>query len=258
MCDVCSQIPCIQMCCPHGEVFLTDPEDPERNKKCIQKENRYSPTIHDHTGEAISSWNRNEHYLLVAPKEGRFECPVEQMPACTKHFAGQIVPLNWLADPTNFKIFIDGSLNGTANAYDEDYEIIENKTFEVQYKPHEFCVVKTEVESEDISTVNLEFQLFVCKKPDGSQDADDNCEARMITVQATTLTISIVFLLITLIIYLVEPSLKKQYVGSRITIATIVNMAATFIIIVHIHLSKDPCLLHLGEHTGSTGKSKLL
>ena len=262
MCDACSQIPCIQMCCPHGEALLnTDPEDPFQKSSLKQEtEKSYDVRFHDNKGEAVTSWKRNEHYLLVAPKEGTFKCPVEQMPTGSKHFGGKFALMEYFVDPADFKIVIDGSLKGMVMMFDEN----ENETteIEVQYKPQEFCVVQADVESEDNST-NLDFQLFVCKFPSGSAngsasgilytDTDDDCERRMITVKSSTLIISIVFLLMTLIIYLIEPSLKKQYLFSRITISLIVNLTAAFIIIVHVELSKD---LHLGEHKGTIGKYK--
>ena len=195
--------------------------------------------FHDHAGEAVTSWKRNEHYLLVAPKEGQFVCPVDQMPAGSQHFNGRIAPLMMFGDPASFKIVIDGSLKGTT----------------MMYNPQEFCVVQTEGVPEDNST-NLEFQLFACKFPSKSQDPDVNCEARMIKVQSSTLIISIVFLLITLIIYLIEPSLQKQYLFNMITRFLIVNMTATFIIIVYVQQSKDPDTLYLNLHTGTDGKSK--
>ena len=212
--------------------------------------------FHDHAGEAVTSWKRNEHYLLVAPKEGQFVCPVDQMPAGSQHFNGRIAPLMMFGDPASFKIVIDGSLKGTTMMVEENENgTAEEKIVEVQYNPQEFCVVQTEGVPEDNST-NLEFQLFACKFPSKSQDPDVNCEARMIKVQSSTLIISIVFLLITLIIYLIEPSLKKQYLFNMITIFLIVNMTATFIIIVYVQQSKDPDTLYLNLHTGTDGKSK--
>ena len=111
--------------------------------------------FHDHAGEAVTSWKRNEHYLLVAPKEGQFVCPVDQMPAGSEHFEGSFAPLlEMLGDTASFKIVIDGSLKGTT----------------MMYNPQEFCVVQTDVVSESNST-NLEFQLFICKIPSSkSQD----------------------------------------------------------------------------------------
>ena len=66
----------------------------------------------------------------------------------------------------------------------------ENETteVEVQYKPQEFCVVEADVESEDKST-NLDFQLFVCKFPNGSATVNYDCERRMITVKSSTLKV---------------------------------------------------------------------
>ena len=143
------------------------------------------------------------------------------------------------------------------NKYDENYTIIgEEKFLEVQYKPHEFCVEESELESEDSST-KFDFQLFVCKYPDGSyKDRHADCEALMIKLHSSTLIISIVFLIITLIIYLIEPSLKKQYLSSRITIAIIVNMTAAFIVTVHIKLMKDSEHLDMNQHLETPGKSK--
>ena len=114
MCDACSQVPCIQMCCPHGEALLSvDPRDPYQ-KSCTKNKNRYRAMFHDHAGEAVTSWKRNEHYLLVAPKEGKFRCPVQQMPAGSEHFEGSFAPLlEMLGDTASFKIVIDGSLKGT-------------------------------------------------------------------------------------------------------------------------------------------------
>ena len=156
MCDACSQVPCIQMCCPHGEAFVnTDPDDPyQKSCKKNEGENRYNATFHDKKGEAVTDLKRNEHYLLVAPKEGKFRCPVQQMPAGSEHFEGSFAPLSSFGDPTSFKIVIDGSLKGTT----------------MMYNPQEFCVVQTDVVSENNST-NLEFQLFICKSPSSkSQD----------------------------------------------------------------------------------------
>ena len=271
MCDACSQVPCIQMCCPHGEAFVnTDPNDPfQKECKKNEGENRYDATFHDNKGEVITSWKRNEHYLFVAPKEGTFECPVEQMPAGSEHFEGKFAAMEHFANPEDFKIFMDGSLKGRMMMSDENED---ETAVDVQFKSQEFCVVQTDVESEDNST-KLDFQLFICKFPSGTvvngseigsrigfgfgnDHTDIQCEARMIKVQSSTLIISIVFLMITLIIYMIEPSLQKQYLFSRITISLIVNLTVAFIIIVYIQLSKDPDTLYLNKQGGTLGKYK--
>ena len=56
----------------------------------------------------------------------------------------------------------------------------------------------------------------------------------------------------TLIIYMIEPSLQKQYLFCRITVALILNLTAAFIIVVLVELSKDPDKLHLGGNDGTT------
>ena len=167
MCDACSEIPCIQMCCPHGEAFFQDPnpenpEDPENEfrKICIKNEGIYEPTFHDHTGEPITSWNRNDHYLLVAPKKGKFICPVELM-SNEAHYHGTFSPIGLLADPDDFKIFMDGNLNGTV--YGDPNKTV--KINDAQFKPHEFCVEKTEVLSgEFLNLSSIEFHLHLCKE----------------------------------------------------------------------------------------------
>ena len=227
--------------------------DSER-KSCRKNEakNRYKPRFHDRTGEPVTSSKRNEHYLLVAPKEGTFKCPVEQMLTGSQHFGGKFALMEYFADPADFKIVMDGSLKGKVMMIDEnDNETAEGKIVDVQYKPQEFCVVKTEVESEENST-NLEFQTFVCKFPSETKTSDEKCEALMIKVKSSTLIISIVFLLLTLIIYMIEPSLQKQYLFCRITVALILNLTAAFIIVVLVELSKDPDKLHLGGNDGTT------
>ena len=259
MCDVCSQIPCIQMCCPHGEAFISpDPQEPEQ-KECKRPgiQQRYSPIFHDESESEITGRIGKEDYRLIAPKEGQFECPERS----TKIDFESIQPLSFFADHTGFKTYTDGSLRGIMiDEYDE------NATEHVvQYKSQEFCVVQTDLdpESEDfLSPDKLEFQLYVCKNPAGmapmTSDGHIDCEAKMIPVQSSTLMISIVFLLITLIIYLIEPSLKKRNLLCKITISLIVNMTATFIAIVYGHLSKESEFGKLTKgHLGTRGKKIL-
>ena len=214
---------------------------------------RYSPIFHDESESEITGRIGKEDYRLIAPKEGQFECPERS----TKIDFESIQPLSFFADHTGFKTYTDGSLRGIMiDEYDE------NATEHVvQYKSQEFCVVQTDLdpESEDfLSPDKLEFQLYVCKNPAGmapmTSDGHIDCEAKMIPVQSSTLMISIVFLLITLIIYLIEPSLKKRNLFSKITISLIVNMTATFITIVYGHLSKDIENLTVGLHKGTRGK----
>ena len=200
MCDVCSQIPCIQMCCPHGEAFISpDPQNPEQ-KECKRQgiQQRYSPIFHDESESEITGRIGKEDYRLIAPKEGQFECPERS----TKIDFESIQPLSFFADHTGFKTYTDGSLRGIMiDEYDE------NATEHVvQYKSQEFCVVQTDLdpESEDFlspknNSDKLEFQLFVCKNPVGRRQMAVS-EATMIPVHTSTLMISIVFLLITLFI----------------------------------------------------------
>ena len=255
MCDVCSQIPCIQMCCPHGEAFISPDQQNPMQKECKRPgiQQRYSPIFHDESESEITSRIGKEDYRLIAPKEGQFECPESD-------FGKSFQPLLYFADHTGFKTYTDGSLRGIViDGYDE------NATEHVvQYKSQQFCVVQTDLdlESEDFGISDkLEFQLYVCKNPAGMApmtiDGHINCEATMIPVQSSTLMISIVFLLITLIIYLIEPSLKKRNLFSKITISLIVNMTATFITIVYGHLSKDIENLTIGLHKGTRGKKIL-
>ena len=213
---------------------------------------RYSPIFHDESESEITSRIGKEDYRLIAPKEGQFECPESD-------FGKSFQPLLYFADHTGFKTYTDGSLRGIViDEYDE------NATEHVvQYKSQEFCVVQTDLdpESEDFlspknNSYKLEFQLFVCKNPVGRRQMAVG-EATMIPVHSSTLMISIVFLLITLIIYLIEPSLKKRNLFSKITISLIVNMTATFITIVYGHLSKDIENLTIGLHKGTRGKKIL-
>ena len=98
---------------------------------------------------------------------------------------------------------------------------IVNSSFSHLWKPGQFCV-------ERIGDTPYEF--FVCPGP-------SECENTIRTVHSIFLCISIFFLLLTLVVYLIEPTVRKQYLFSRISMAFMINFTFTYIIVVTDHLS---------------------
>ena len=71
-------MPCYQMCCPHGQAYLDNPDfdydDLDSPYKICQdaKIGEYEPRIIEN-GSRLA-WTRNEDFLLVAPEAKMFKC----------------------------------------------------------------------------------------------------------------------------------------------------------------------------------------
>ena len=118
------QIPCINLCCPHGYAFLDNPDYDDEDydysippKICKKKEDglNYNPTLWDHNDKVfLENWEKNEDFLLVGPKlipenasiSHSFECPkdTEKKEAGGLTFAA--------TDLGTFHILINGKLQG--------------------------------------------------------------------------------------------------------------------------------------------------
>ena len=234
------QIPCIQLCCPHGQVLYQNPDfdeyDPNSETALCSSSkgtgNKYSPTFLDHNGREVSGWNRNEQYLIVAPKEGQFQCD----PRLDPLLKGQSILAEDFFPGLSTSLIVDGTFKGSIVVIVNETEVSITYT----WKPDEFCIVERELEEGSID----DFKLFSCvMDPHKSSDDesltdtcfpdDSSCVSVNNTVHSVFLCISIIFLIITFIVYLIEPSLRKQYLFSRISMAFIVNLTITYIFLLN-------------------------
>ena len=232
------------MCCPHGHAFLSNPDydydDLESEPTiCLEDESikQYEPTFHNHNEDEVTSWTRNEQYLLVAPVEQRFQC--DQIHGLNGSFVSMFE-----FGIVNPKLIIDGKLKG----------IVNNSISTVYWKAQEFCIVPTEEKDGSIG----KYQYFICNVDIANTNDTigidvDICDKLVKNVHSVFLSISLVFLLLTLALYLIEPSLRKQFLFSRITMAFIVNLTITFIILVNKHFNTNTNL-HENIRGGTIGK----
>ena len=122
----------------------------------------------------------------------------------------------YLAMLEHYAQFGELNVNGTLKG-------IVNSSFSHLWKPEQFCV-------ERIGDTPYEF--FACP-----EHRNVYCENTIRTVHSIFLFISIFFLLLTLVVYLIGPAVRKQYLLSRISMAFMINFTFTYIIVVADHLS---------------------
>ena len=183
---------------------------------CIQSNTSktISPKFHDRAGIEVDL-KRNEQYVVVGPEvdQRQYMCdPVHDgggYLAMLEHYF-------LLRDEEEEEVEGYGELNVNGNL-----KGIVNSRFSHLWKQGQFCV-------ERIGETPYEF--FVCPGP-------SECENTIRTVHSIFLCISIFFLLLTLVVYLIEPTMRKQYLFSRISMAFMINLIFTYTIVVTEHLS---------------------
>ena len=108
---------CIHLCCPHGQAFVQNPDydyddynSPSSICAKIDGGIEYKPEVWHKEEDRILEWERNKHYILVAPKLGRTEANGTVGFKCPKEYGG----ISWVPeDLGDFKIVSDGSLRGS-------------------------------------------------------------------------------------------------------------------------------------------------
>eukprot|EP00092_Neocalanus_flemingeri_P030860 GFUD01033514.1.p1 GENE.GFUD01033514.1~~GFUD01033514.1.p1 ORF type:complete len:712 (+),score=129.88 GFUD01033514.1:89-2224(+) len=244
MCDACKQgIPCINMCCPHGHAFVDNPDfdydDYNSPFKFCQKKKglSYNPVLWDHNDKVfLQTWEKNNHFLVVGTKHipnntvtsHSFECP--PVPD-GKEEEG----LSWApTDLGTFRILINGNLQG---------KDIKNKATQEKetriWNSENFCVVfgtspdysydsENDTSTEKKEIKEAEFTYMTCHGEKISW-----CEEFTVIFHPIVLSISTIFLILTLLVYLCEDNLRRTNpLFSRITIGFISNLTVCFIVLV--------------------------
>ena len=187
---------------------------------CIQSKTskKFSPKFHDHAGNEVDL-KRNEQYVVVGPEvdQRQYMCdPVHDgggYLAMLEHY----FLLQYEEEEEEVEGYRELNVNGNLKG-------IVNSRFSHLWKQGQFCV-------ERIGETPYEF--FVCPWP----SVPSYCENTRRTVHSIFLCISIFFLLLTLVVYLIEPTVRKQYLFSRISMAFMINLIFTYTIVVTEHLS---------------------
>jgi hypothetical protein len=149
MCDVCQQgKPCINMCCPHGHAYVSNPDfifdyndpdyDPDIPPKICKKSDDadgYNPQFWNHTGREEIEFTRHEDYILTAHNFDNgigFSCP-------SKNIILTPSPAD-MAEKVNLKINGDLEFKGLPNYVDGELKGKKDKT----YDSGNYCIVYTQ------------------------------------------------------------------------------------------------------------------
>jgi len=251
MCDACKKgIPCINMCCPNGHAFVENPdyeydyENPVPYKICQEKLGGldYNPLLWDHNGQQyLKTWEKNNHFLVVAQNiatknstnSNFFECPAT--PEGTETSGLTYAP----TDLGTFRILINGKLEGKdiatfgnfTSANETETKVWNSENYCVVFSIPEYIADSSNLETDpktNNSYENFSFTYMTCHEEKLSW-----CEKFTGTFHPIMLSISVVFLIITLLVYLCEDSLRRNNVlFSKITIGFISNLTICFIVLV--------------------------
>lgn len=226
---------CINLCCPHGEVFLQNPnwdytDYTSQPFVCTTAEKmedarvNFTTTIRDTESDAMLEWEESKHYVLVGHTPS-FDCGPD--------YNGHTV-----FDHGKFHVMSNGSLRGS-ELYVDDPE--SNATETRFYKPEEYCLVigalpdysddysydaeSTDLDYLDYSTPAPLRQTFMYCLEHEKLTWEESFNA---VFHPTALAISTVFLILTLIVYIVDEHLRESLMG-KFTIGFIVNLICVFI-----------------------------
>ena len=206
----------------------------------------YDPVLWDHNDQVfLETWEKNKHFLVVGPKlipentttSHSFECPATE---------GNEENTGLYSAPTDlgtFNVLINGKLQGKGlpnhKTGEKETKIWSFENYCVVYTaPEDYSYEDNNTKSEDAGTevaatpladpfADFEFTYMLCHEEKKSW-----CEKFTLTFHPIMLSISVIFLVITLIIYVCEDSLKTSGLFHKITIAFILNLTICFIVLI--------------------------
>ena len=233
------------MCCPHGQAF-------KDNLKCGNVEGglNYDPKLWDNNEKVfLNNWKKDEHFLLVGPKyslEDRNESIPFQCPKDPDNLDNE---MTFNEDNGYFRILMNGKLEEK-----EDIEswIYENNTSQKDSKiwsSDSFCVIYTNSDyfyydyGEEVDTTEDPYSGFNYMFMTCHAETLSWCEKFTSTFQISCFTTSTIFLIVTLLVYMCEDSLRRTNpLFSKLTIAFILNLIICFIVLIDnqlLYLTKD-------------------
>eukprot|EP00090_Calanus_glacialis_P002050 TRINITY_DN11541_c0_g1_i1.p1 TRINITY_DN11541_c0_g1~~TRINITY_DN11541_c0_g1_i1.p1 ORF type:complete len:543 (+),score=121.00 TRINITY_DN11541_c0_g1_i1:168-1796(+) len=244
-CDPCSNRTCVNLCCPHGHAFKDDLEDD------VEKEHRCDPEpgiqkrcqVHDDEellwgeevwaeGAAVTKEKRKD-IVFVSSKES-FKCAGKK----------SLVPAEFLFGPQDMRLQADGPLHVLL----EDVE--QNKTDKMEFPASEFCLAFTDIpEYEDYYD---EYEQNT-SSPETSTTIPERIIRPLYSVcyeveaekgeyftgifYPAAIFISCIFILFTIIIYVVLHDLRSNLFG-KITLGFLCNVFVCYLFL-GIHYSLD-------------------
>jgi len=245
ICNLCRQgYTCLQLCCPYGYSIIENPDydaydydGPPVPATLCQKNSTANfnlttfQILNTHT-QRVLNVNENENIKFVGPKPEELQnlngmqwnCPkesiVEDSDLVIDGMPGQ-------ANPGDYQMLFDGSLKGNVWIFDKDYDGYDyleenaNEIKEVYWSQGDYCIAFDAVDETPI--------YQICNQGQGI-DKPAWCQKWESYIYPVVLSISIIFLFITIFVYLIEDSLKKQKLFSRIVMGYLINLAISYIL----------------------------
>ena len=233
---------CINLCCPHGQVFMPNPdydyysENDQEAFICSKPEDtgteiKYDTQIHDLESEDVLQWERNEQYLLVGLDK----------PTCPPGFDGHaFVP----EDVGEFNVVSNGSLRGTGLPGLGDG----NGTRTVFWRPDEYCMVVGDIPDYDYSYDDEDSDYTLELKPKLKLTFMHCLEEEKLSWEESftsifhpiALSISVIFMILLLLVFVSLKSLRETIIG-KLTIGFITNLICCYICIIDNYVKdSDP------------------
>jgi len=251
ICNLCRQgYTCLQLCCPYGYSIIENPDydydnNPDAPGAICNKNSSINfdltafQILNKHTQKVLNV-NENENIKFVAPRPEelnslngmQWNCPEETIvldhDLVINGIPGQIPPHG------DFQMLFDGSLKGNIWLFDYEYddsefEYLEENVYnitEVYWSQGEYCIAFDEVDETPI--------YHICNQGHDAEgksfDKSSWCQMYESYIYPVVISISIIFLIITIFVYLIEDSLKKQKLFSRIVMGYLINLAISYIL----------------------------
>eukprot|EP00092_Neocalanus_flemingeri_P025427 GFUD01027567.1.p1 GENE.GFUD01027567.1~~GFUD01027567.1.p1 ORF type:complete len:696 (+),score=127.09 GFUD01027567.1:159-2090(+) len=275
-CDACKEkIQCVNLCCPHGYAFIRNPdyEDYDYDKPFMicspVKGVAYEPKFWK--GGAIATFHRNKDYLLIGPEVHTEPSINPQLFECPSH--GNFIGATFVPDDLgDFRLLTTGRLEGAnlpvlqhapagrmsktkpnrKTAWTWVVQTVRRFARQINFEPvtetitwtrAEFCMIHADPPEYDDTepTYQMKLTFMTCLAEETSWGDQFN---KVFTPLSKI--IPIVCLLFTVIVYMVEPSLRNCLIG-KITIALILNNIISFIIATHNYLMENDSTLDRRE-----------
>ncbi|XP_023349464.1 uncharacterized protein LOC111718172, partial [Eurytemora carolleeae] len=209
-------VPCIPLCCPTGEVRMTDTKwtphrchlDEPPAKACAE------PTL-ENLPDFTNYYHQGKMFGLL-PSKDKFVCPDPEQ---------GLIPADLFY--YNISLLETGELVGI-HPLEVGVKIINHSN-------SQFCLVYAQFESTENETEELSVGFMICTQD--SQPVDQGSKEFTMIFYPCALIISSMFLLFTIISYILDPDLHRPLFG-KITLGFIINLLLTYICLTTGYISR--------------------
>ena len=221
--------PCINLCCPLGEVLLASEVGSEVCGRSQLNEEEENPTVDNWTKVQLReslAGGSGDGVILRAQNETEFKCPKGQTIEWPHHYP------EYENESRSYEIQSDGSLIGTKVTL-TDLNSSESRIGNAVWRNGEYCVAyadgkpTTSTDYDDYDFDNVFQVVFgLC-----SRLTEEPGETRSSTFHfhVFALSTSVLFLILTILIYLWFQDFQLKNLNSRIYMALLANLTISYI-----------------------------